>query len=94
MTIAVAAAARASGLFPRAPSNGQSDSARALEELCREIRLHFLRSVTLSGPSEEALQELESVRAGASINGWNGYGGSAIDPHAYWEARRLIQDFQ
>jgi hypothetical protein len=78
------------GLIAPARSTAQSEPAREIDRLREKIREHLLLSYVMSNPAEQALTELDQVRAEASLEGWDGYGARPLDPDAYGFAKTFL----
>src|SRR5438309_126415 len=78
------------GLMTLPRSNAASTDAARLEELSEEIRKHLLTSFVVSHATETAMTGLKGIGVEASVPDWNGYGAKALDPLAYWNARRFL----
>jgi hypothetical protein len=72
-----------SGLFAPVRSTAQSDSAKILDKLQKEVREHILNSYVMSSQADKVISELDEVRAEASREGWDGYGARPLDHGAY-----------
>jgi hypothetical protein len=80
MTAAITTFGGMSGLIATAHSTAQSDSARELFNMQKQIRDHLLSSYAISNPAERALAALKEVRSEAFDSGWDGYNAEPLDP--------------
>lgn len=83
MTTTYAPIAGMAGLITPIKSNAQSEPAKWLLEKQEEIRGHLLTSYVMRNATEAALEELDEVSIEASDDGWDGYGGKAVNPMTY-----------
>jgi hypothetical protein len=79
------------GLITPNRSNAQSEEARLLVELQEENREHLLASFSVRDARERLLDELDSLRIGASRQGWDGFGAEPITLDAYDFAKSFIK---
>jgi hypothetical protein len=91
MTTATAILGRRPGPIVRPRSTAQSEPASTLAAIREKIRDHLLDSYAVSGAIENALAELDSVCAGTTQEGWNGYGARRLSADAAYYARLFLQ---
>lgn len=80
-----------SGLITPTRWTTQSEPAASLRRMCEQIRMELLNSYVVRSAAEHSLSELEEVRAEASAQGWDGYGGRPMHPDAYLKARLFLE---
>jgi hypothetical protein len=71
-----------SSLISPTRSTAKSESAEVLVKMQEDIRQQMLRSYLIGSRANQALAEIEAVEKEASFDGWDGYGGKALDPKA------------
>lgn len=76
----IACADRLNSSFLSFPSNlGVSKGADAIEKQAEELQNTFAQSLTIGKHVKETLRSLAKAIEECSIEGWDGYGGKAID---------------
>jgi len=78
------------GLFTEQRSTAKSDSARTLDKMQGDIRVHLLESYAMSDAAKRALKDLQEIGAEASIEGWDGYGAKPLSLTSYSFARTFL----
>jgi len=79
------------GLITPTRSTARSEPANQLAAIVEQIRMHLLTSYAVRCRVERALDELETMRDEASIQGWDGYGAKPMNPQAYIQAKRFLE---
>lgn len=82
MTTVLTPLSGVSGLISPARSNASSESASRLAQMQELIGEQMLRSYFIRGRVDQVVAEMETVRNEASFDGWDGYGGKALQPQA------------
>lgn len=79
------------GLFARRRATGLSPEAGSLVRKDLAVRDQFLRSLTLREPVVAALRALETARAAASVENWDGQGATRVNFNSYLHAGAFVR---
>lgn len=80
-----------SGLISPTRSTAKSEPADVLEKMQDEIREQMFKSYLIRSRVDQARAEIETVQDEASFDGWDGYGGKALNPEACAVATRFLE---
>jgi len=80
-----------SGVLALEHSHALSEEAHDLWRCALEVRRRFEQLVSLGRAASNALASLETARAEATEENWDGYGGKPVDLAAYDFARKFIR---
>ncbi|MGC2162370.1 MAG: hypothetical protein WA634_10700 [Silvibacterium sp.] len=82
MTTVLAPMNGVSALISPTRSNARSEPADRLVEMQEQIREQMLKSYSIRSRVDQARADIEAVQQEASFDGWDGYGGKALDAEA------------